>query len=122
MAQYRPSLDDLLRTIQAFVDGLIPTLDGEPRYHAQVSSYLLGIGERELRLAQQYDAQELEELRAFLGEDGGLPELTEKLCTGIRAGNYDNRWDEVMNLVLDQVVRNVRIVKPSHLDPMHREA
>ncbi len=121
MAQYRPTLDDLLRTIQAFVDSLIPNLDGEPRYHAQVSSYLLGIGERELRLSEQYDAQELEELHAFLGEDGALPELTEKLCAGIRAGAYDNRWDEVMDLVLAQVIRKLRIVRPDHLDPMHRE-
>jgi hypothetical protein len=122
MSQDRPSINDLLLTVQKFLDDTGPTLSGEAKYHAQVSSYLLGICERELRLAGDYDRKEAAALSAFLKSQAPLPVLTEALCTKIRAGACDAQWDEVLNLVLTQTIDKVKVVRPGHLAPMHRDA
>lgn len=122
MSQDRPSINDLLLTVQKFLDDVGPTLSGEAKYHAQVSSYLLGICERELRLAAGYDAKEAAALAAFLGRQGSLPELTEVLAQEIRAGKLDARWDETLELVLAATVDKVKVVRPGVLAPMHRDS
>ena len=48
--------------------------------------------------------------------------MTEALCANIRAGKYDDKWDEVLNLVLAETIDKVKVVKPGHLAPMHRDA
>ena len=121
MSQDRPSINDILLTVQKFLDDTGPKLDGEAKYHAQVSSYLLGICERELRLGPPTDAKEKERLKSFLGKDGSLVELTADLCAGIRAGKYDSRWNEVLDLVLAETVDKVKIVRPGNLAPEHRD-
>ena len=45
MSQDRPSINDILLTVQKFLDDTGPTMSGEAKYHAQVSSYLLGLPE-----------------------------------------------------------------------------
>ena len=121
MSQDRPSINDILLTVQKFLDDTGPKLDGEAKYHAQVSSYLLGICERELRLGPATDAREQERLSAFLGKDGSPADLTAELCAGIREGRYDSRWNEVLDLVLAETVDKVRIVRPGNLAPEHRD-
>ena len=122
MSQDRPSINDILLTVQKFLDDTGPTLTGEAKYHAQVSSYLLGICERELRLAGDYDRKEAAELSEFLGAGKPLSEMTGQLCENIRAGKYDSNWDQVLNLVLAETIDKVKVVKPGHLAPMHRDA
>jgi hypothetical protein len=122
MSQDRPSINDILLTVQKFLDDTGPKLQGEAKYHAQVSSYLLGICERELRLAGDFDRKEAAQLTEFLGSGAPLPAMTETLCANIRAGEYDDTWDEVLNLVLAETIDKVKVVKPGHLAPMHRDA
>jgi len=122
MSQDRPSINDILLTVQKFLDDTGPKLTGEAKYHAQVSSYLLGICERELRLAGDFDRKEAAQLSEFLGSGKPLGEMTGALCENIRAGKYDNSWDQVLKLVLEQTIDKVRVVKPGHLAPMHRDA
>ncbi len=121
MSQDRPSINDLLLTVQKFLDDTGPTLSGEAKYHAQVSSYLLGICERELRLAGDFDRKEAGALQAFLKSDAPLSEATEMLCKNIRAGQYDGNWDALLDLVLTQTIDKVKVVRPGHLAPMHRD-
>ena len=121
MSQDRPSINDILLTVQKFLDDTGPTMSGEAKYHAQVSSYLLGICERELRLAGDYDRKEAAQLSEFLGSGKPLAEMTGELCENIRAGKYDGDWDRVLNMVLEQTIDKVKVVKPRHLAPMHRD-
>lgn len=121
MSQDRPSINDLLLTVQKFLDDTGPKLQGEAKYHAQVSSYLLGICERELRLGQGYDAEERARLAALLGHDGSLADLTAELCAGIRAGRFDGDWDALLQTVLADTVNKVKIVRPALLAPEHRD-
>lgn len=122
MSQDRPSINDILLTVQKFLDDTGPKLSGEAKYHAQVSSYLLGICERELRLAGDFDRREAAALSEFLGSAKPLSAMTGELCESIRAGKYDGDWDRVLNMVLEQTIDKVRVVKPGHLAPMHRDA
>ena len=122
MSQDRPSINDILLTVQKFLDDTGPKLQGEAKYHAQVSSYLLGICERELRLAGDFDRKEAATLSEFLGSGAPLDAMTGALCEGIRAGKYDGDWDRVLNMVLEQTIDKVKVVKPGHLAPMHRDA
>ena len=123
MSQDRPVAIELLRTVREFVDSVRPKLAGEDQYHAIVASYLLGIVERELDLAPGFDQQEHLELARFIDTTGGapapLPELRQALCWGIRAGRHDDRFDELLAMLLEQTVNKVRIVRPDHLDPGH---
>jgi hypothetical protein len=122
MSQDRPSINDILLTVQKFLDDIGPKLQGEAKYHAQVSSYLLGICERELRLAGDFDRKEAAQLTEFLGSDAPLDTMTGELGANIRAGEYDKNWDQVLNLVLEQTIDKVKVVRPGHLAPMHRDA
>ncbi len=122
MSQDRPSINDILLTVKKFLDDTAPKLDGEAKYHAQVSSYLLGICEREITLAAGFDVAEQVRIATFLDRDGSLPELTKALCDDIRAGRLDDRWNETLDLVLANTIDKVKIVRPGVLDPMHREA
>jgi hypothetical protein len=122
MSQDRPSINDILLTVQKFLDDTGPKLQGEAKYHAQVSSYLLGICERELRLAGDFDRKEAAQLTEFLGSDAPLDTMTGELGANIRAGEYDKNWDQVLNLVLEQTIDKVKVVRPGHLAPMHRDA
>jgi hypothetical protein len=119
VSQDRPVATELLRTVSEFVDSMRTKLAGEDQYHAIVASYLLSIVERELRLAPDFDQREHLELARFAGSAAPLPNLLKTLCQGIRAGRYDDRFDELRALILEQTADKVHIVRPDHLDPSH---
>jgi len=120
MSQDRPDIADLLATVQEFIDRITPKLEGEDRYHAQVSAYLLAICGRETRLGAPIAAAEQPRLAAFLGHDGAWPDLVRELSRDIRAGGCDGRWDAALDLVLFQVIDKVSVVRPDHLAQEHR--
>ena len=120
MSQDRPAAIEVLRTVREFVDSMRTKLSGEDQYHAIVAAYLLGIVERELSLAPGFDRGEQIELARFIAapvnSTAPLSELHQTLCEGIRAGRYDDRFDELIALVLEQTANKVRVVRPDHLD------
>ncbi|MFM9885752.1 MAG: DUF6285 domain-containing protein [Burkholderiales bacterium] len=120
MSQNRPSVGDLLIAVQKFITECIPVLEGQARYHALSSAYLLGICERELRLGPDYDRAEAKTLSQFLGQAGTNAALRDALCAQIRAGTHDAAWQGLVDMVLAQIANDVRIVKPDHLAPEHR--
>ena len=121
MSQDRPSLAEILRTVAEFLDGLRPKLEGESQYSALVSAHILRIAEREVAFSMALDADEQNELAALLGRSGSLLELNQILCESIRAGRFDDDWTRAFDVVLAQVVRKLRIVRPEHLAAVHAE-
>ena len=121
MSQARPTINELLLVVQRFVADSARALEGQNRFHALSSAYVLGICERELRLGPGNDREELECLSRFLqSPDASLDELREELCSKIRAGALDSDSDAVLDMLLAQSVRDVGIVKPEHLAFGHR--
>lgn len=70
MAQYRPELNDLLRTVRAFLEEVGPRLGDGDRYQARVAAFLLGVAERELASAEVADRSFEARLAAFLAVPG----------------------------------------------------
>ena len=121
MSQDRPALPDLLATVREFLEALGPTLAPGPRYQARVAAYLLEIAGRELERGPALDRAAALRLSAFLGESRDLPELERSLAARLRSGALDPRYQEALALLLAHAVDRVRVVKPAHLDPRHRE-
>jgi hypothetical protein len=97
-AQHRPDLGNLLATVAAFLNELAPGLQGEARYHARVSVYLLEICQRE-----------------FAGLAPVLVSVDEgALAASIRAGERDADWDAVLDEVLAATRARVLVTKPAH--------
>lgn len=120
MSQYRPDINNILLTVQKFINETTPKLQGETKYHAIVASYLLGIAERELRLADGFDKQEVAKLSEVLKTSGSLDALHKTLAQGVRSGAYDKDWDALLDTVLAQTISDVTVVRPDHLAPQHR--
>jgi hypothetical protein len=117
MSQYRPAIDDLLASVREALDQLVPQLDGEARYQAQVASHLVGICERQLGIGEGHPAVDAAAWAGLLGRTGGEPEpLARGLCAAIRAGRLDDRFTAVVETVLARTIDDVRVVRPSHLE------
>lgn len=121
MSQDQPSLREIIRTTAEFVDGIVDQVDDAERYNALCVSHLLRVADRELTMDEQQERRQLGSLETFMGEKGPIGELYGKLCRGIRAGRYDERWDETLELVMQHVIDRVKVSKPEHLDPSHRD-
>jgi len=115
MAQYQPDLNDVLRTVRAFLEDVGPRLGEGDRYQARVATFLVGVAERELASAEGADRAFEARLAGLLGVPGDVASLTGSLCEAIRSGELDRRWDETVALVLGDVVEKVKIVRPDHL-------
>jgi hypothetical protein len=120
MSQHRPDVDNILATVREFIDSCAPHLDGEMRYHAQVSSYLLGICARELRLGPAHDANQRDRLAALLGSDATTAVLNAELAAGLRAGRFDAIFPQVLETLLALSADQVAVVRPDHLAACHR--
>ena len=109
-----PELPEILRTAREFIDEITDRLSGQDRYHALCTSYLLAVAERELADGPAVDDAE----RAVFSEWAGD---TATLAAQIRSGALDAQWDRLFPQLLTHVINKVRISKPEHLHPMHRE-
>ncbi len=115
MSQDQPELTDLLETVQAFLVGFAPLLEGKAKFDVQISAHLLGIASRELRAGEASDDADRAAYAQLLGVDGSLAELKLLFCQKLRRGELDACWDKALNTALDEVTRKVLIVRPEHL-------
>ena len=111
--QTRPDPENLLRTVAGYLADLQGRVDGGDRHQLRVAVHLLGIAERQLRLGAEVDGREQRALASLLGIDGSLPDLNRELCRRIRAGAFDDRFDDVLAAVADGVEQQLRIAAPA---------
>ncbi|MBM3556476.1 MAG: hypothetical protein FJX47_13090 [Alphaproteobacteria bacterium] len=81
----KPSAADLAAAIGVW----LKESGGRDPYLAKVAVNVLGIIEREARLAPAADAEEGARLAALLGTEGDLDRQRRELCRRIRAGDFD---------------------------------
>jgi hypothetical protein len=115
MPHDNPDLDEMLRTVGEFIDEIAPRLDGLDRYHALCARYLVDISRRELGEWRRAPGPDERRLEALL--DGPTPpaELAAALCARIRAGDFDTRMDELLDILIAHVTAKVQVSKPSYL-------
>jgi hypothetical protein len=83
----RPDPAELLEAVAAYLrEQAMPQLPGHAAFLARVSANALDIARRQLLLAPQADAAELQRLRTLLKQDGTLAELNALLCHFIASG------------------------------------
>lgn len=114
MAQDRPNAINLLETVSAFLETLLPSLEGDERFKTRVSIHLLGIVGRELSLAEGFARRERDGVGALLRHSGELEALNRELAEKIRSGALDGDA-AVFAHVLQSIEDKVRIVNPNRL-------
>lgn len=124
--QDRPTAVELLRAAQEFCErDLGPNLTGRLRFHVRVLQNVLGILEREWDGEESALTSEWARLNNLLGEDDQRPTtlkgLTEqvrawnvRLATKIRAGEFDERSDDVLAALYETVSEKLAIANPNY--------
>jgi hypothetical protein len=89
MPNSRPAATDLLAIVQEYLENEIsPQVSPVQQFQLKIVSRVLSTVGRELALAPQANAAEVERLRALLRSEGSLDELNAQLARAIRAGSF----------------------------------
>ena len=133
--QDRPTYDELLAAIEAFLDEeIVPNAEGSRGFHARVAANAIRAVRRELAAEEEQLAAEGEGLEALLGQAeeprdrAGLRravlERNEELCELIRLGEADDgpRRTEVVEHVWRTVRDKVEVSNPALLERSGRAA
>jgi hypothetical protein len=116
--QDRPTAAELTEAVREFLErDVMPAVEGRVAFHTRVAVNALGIVERELEMGSQLDAAVAARLRALLGHDGTVAELTAELARRIRDGSFDDRREEVTDVVREAVRSKLLVANPAYLGP-----
>lgn len=106
----RPDAVDLVDAVREFLaDQVVAGTDGSLSYHARVAANVLGMVSRELAAGEgpiQRRALALAGLGAT--DEAGL-------CAALRAGELEDRDDQVVEVLADGVVARVAVANPRYL-------
>jgi len=106
-----PTAEELLEAVREWLErDVVPSVDGLLAYHARVAANALAIVERELALGPAQAAAHRERLKAL-----GVRDEAE-LARQIRAGELDDRLDEVKAVVWATVRDKLAVANPRHLE------
>lgn len=104
-----PSSDELLEAVREFLQEEMANTQGALRFHARVAANAVGIVQRELGLAKQQAAAHTRRLKGL-----GLPD-ERALARGIRAGELEGNYDEVVKVVAETVRDKLLVANPKYL-------
>jgi aminoglycoside phosphotransferase (APT) family kinase protein len=108
-AAERPTVDELLEAAGTHLDDEQSGPDARARFHARVAANALKIARRELRVGARHRAEHAERLAALGCADDAA------LAAAIRAGELDDRGDEVVDAVRAQTVARLTVANPRYL-------
>lgn len=111
--RFNPPLADLIATVRDFLR------DGHPGYEMQVARYLLDMSVRELESGAALDRHSGERLASLLRGESKVGEPVASLSRLIRAGRFDDRWQDVLAMLVEDVAERVAIIRPEMLAPEH---
>ncbi len=122
MTQDRPTAAELVAAVREFLERDVMTgTDGRLQFHTRVAVNALGMVERELEQAASYEQAERTRAAALLGEDGEARVLERELARRIRAGELDDRLDDVRAHVRATVREKLLVANPSYLPTSEAE-
>lgn len=105
-----PSAAELIEAVREWLEGdVLPATEGRLQYQTRVAINALSIVEREVGLGAVQRAAHLDRLeRLGVADDAAL-------AVGIRAGDFDDRLDEVRALVWQSVRDKLAVANPKYL-------
>jgi hypothetical protein len=107
----RPSAAELVAAVREFLEAdVLESTEGRVRFHTRVAINVLSIVERELALGpDQAAAHAIRLARLGFADEAGL-------AAAIRAGDLDDRADEVRAALLESVRDKLLVANPRYLD------
>ena len=106
-----PTIEQMVEAVREWLErDVMPTTEGRLQFHARVAANMLAMVERELQLGpEQADAH-----RRRLATLGFADEA--ELAAAIRAGDLDERYEEVRAVVLATVGDKLAVANPRYVD------
>jgi hypothetical protein len=108
----RPTAAELVEAVRELLEGeVMGALEGRLRFQVRIAVNALGMVGRELDLGAEQAAAHADRLAALgLADDRAL-------AAAIRAGDLDDRWDEVLAAVRASVVDKLAVAHPDYTTP-----
>jgi len=105
-----PSVTQLVEAVREWIESdLADELVGRTRFHARVAANMLAIVERELDLGVTHGGQHAARLAALgVGDE-------HELAAGIRAGDFDERAEELHAALRETVRCKLEVANPRYL-------
>ncbi len=104
-----PTAAELVEAVREWIERDVAAGAPVPAFHARVASNVLAIVERDLQLGDEHDERHARRLDAL-----GVADDRE-LAAGIRSGRFDDRLDEVRDLVWASVRDKLAVANPAYL-------
>ena len=116
----QPSALELVTAVREFIEKhAMPELQGRTAFHARVAANALAIIARELEQGPKANTDELDRLKALLGQDGSLDALNRELCHRIRTNGLAVDEPALTSHLVRTTLAKVAIDQPSYSGFQH---
>jgi hypothetical protein len=114
--QDRPTADELLDSVAEYLFGeLRPEVPREQRFKVLVAANVCAVVARELRAGEESDREDLALFAELLGEPADdVQAAAAELSRRLRAGELDDRVDELAPRLEEHVRRKLEIARPGY--------
>jgi hypothetical protein len=121
-----PAAPELLEAVAEYLfSELRPEVPREQRFKVLVAANLCSVVAREIRAGEGPSREDLELFRELLGETGETPgdrealaretrQAAEELAKRLRAGELDNRIEELAPRLAEHVRRKLEVARPGY--------
>jgi Domain of unknown function (DUF6285) len=116
--QDRPTAPELLDAVAEYLFAeLRPEVPREQRFKVLVAANVCAVVARELRAGEEPDRRDLELFSELLGQDvGDARAAAAELSRRLRAGELDDRIDELAPRLEEHVRRKLEISRPGYAE------
>jgi hypothetical protein len=114
--QDRPTAPELLDSVAEYLFGeLRPEIPRDQRFKVLVAANVCAVVAREIRAGEEPDRADLALFGELLGEDvNNVHEAAAELSRRMRAGELDDRIDELAPRLEEHVRRKLEIARPGY--------
>jgi hypothetical protein len=113
--QDAPTKLEMIEAVKAFLEEkAMPELEGHTAFHARVAANVLGILTREYEQGPQNHTEERERLSLLLSSEGTLKELTQELCSRIKARELGLETPSLKDHLIKTTIQKVEIDQPKY--------
>ena len=116
--QDRPTAPELLESVAEYLIGeLRLEVPREQRFKVLVAANVCAVVAREIRAGDEPDAEDLKLFNELLGEEAGdVHAAAAELSRRLRAGELDDRIDELAPRLEEHVRRKLEIARPGYAE------